>query len=250
MNRPRDALAAVSPDVRLPPLGLRIADHLERDIIAGRYQEGERIREQEVADRFGASRGPVREAFRIVERDGFLIHEPWCGLRVVSFDAPALADLMDVVGALQGLIARLTATHANPVDLTDFSATIAEMERSVESGDAMSHQLHLAFEAGALLRAACGSDRAGAMMMQIGRLTYWQHRHLLDASLAWRQETVRLWQRLEREVSSGNPDGSDRAARTLVKHSRKYMLAQLLNRQPGPMLEELPAHMAQLPMQI
>ena len=237
-------------DVRPPPLGLQIADKLERDIISGRYKEGERIREQEVADRFGASRGPVREAFRIVERDGFLIHEPWCGLTVVRVDAAALGDLMDVVGALQGLIARLTATHADHASLSQFSAIVAEMERCVSAEETMAHQLHLAFEAGALLRTMCGSDRAGAMMMQIGRLTYWQHRHLLDAPIAWRHEAVGHWKHLERELLLGRPESSDRAARAMVKHSRKYMLARLKTRGPAPMLEGLPAHMAQLPLRI
>ncbi|WP_430332947.1 GntR family transcriptional regulator [Rhodococcus sp. ACT016] len=50
----------------------RIADHLREEILAGRMHPGERIRQEEVAARTGASRLPVREAFRILEAEGLV----------------------------------------------------------------------------------------------------------------------------------------------------------------------------------
>jgi DNA-binding GntR family transcriptional regulator len=54
------------------PLSLaeQIAERISIEILRGRYQPGERIIEQGIADSFKVSRGPVRDAIRILEREG------------------------------------------------------------------------------------------------------------------------------------------------------------------------------------
>jgi len=62
------------PGSRAPMLSLpeQIAEQIGKDILAGRYEPGARIQEVEVANSFNGSRGPVREALRILERDGLI----------------------------------------------------------------------------------------------------------------------------------------------------------------------------------
>lgn len=50
----------------------RIAELLREAILHGEYQPGERLRQEEIAQRYGASRVPVREAFRTLEADGLV----------------------------------------------------------------------------------------------------------------------------------------------------------------------------------
>ncbi|HZK60311.1 MAG TPA: GntR family transcriptional regulator, partial [Cryobacterium sp.] len=50
----------------------RIAASLREDILTGKYSPGERIIQEELAEQFGASRLPVREALRMLEADGLV----------------------------------------------------------------------------------------------------------------------------------------------------------------------------------
>jgi DNA-binding GntR family transcriptional regulator len=60
----------------------RVAAYLREAILGGRLQPGDRIRQEEVAARLGASRLPVREALRMLEAEGLTEHEPRKGARV------------------------------------------------------------------------------------------------------------------------------------------------------------------------
>jgi len=231
---------------RTPPLAVQVADQLERDIIAGIYRPGERLREQEIADRSGISRGPVREAFRIVEQDGLITNEPWKGQRVVELNADELADLMDVVAALQGLLARLAAVHASKSKLAEIKALIEAMEDCLANQHPMREQIRLAFEAGAILREACGSNRAATMMTRVGRLAYWQHRFLLNASTDWRAEAIAHWRNLYEALAASDGESADGRAHDMVRHSKRFML-QSFGSDAGNRLEPLPDHMLKFP---
>lgn len=237
--------------VRVPPLVLQIADRLERDIIAGRYACGAWLREQDIADRLGTSRGPVREALRLLELDGFAEVVPWRGTRVVAMTPDELDDLMEVVASLQGLVARLAAIHAEPAAFDPLAGMIDEMEATLARPDAMGRQLALAFEAGAMLREICTSDRAGGMLMRVGRLAYWQHRFLMEANLRWRKAAVLKWRVLLAALYAGDGDRADRAARAMVhqskqligKAARRTAHARSMGSDPAVEPEELPARM-------
>ena len=222
---------------------MQIADQLERDIIGGRYTSGDWIREQDIADRLGTSRGPVREALRLVELDGLIEMVPWRGARVVAMSAPELDDLMEVVAALQGLVARLAAVHANETAFDQVEALVDQMEATIIQVQPMGRQLRLAFETGALLREVCGSDRAGAMLMKVGRLAYWQHRYLLQADRRWRVAAIRKWRALVAALRVRDGERADRAARDMVHHSKSYIMRVLAKGVMMPLPDELPARM-------
>ena len=225
MARTINALTeATSEGVRTPPLVLQIADRLEQEIVSGRYSEGEWLREQEIADRLGTSRGPVREALRLVEQEGFVESVAWRGMRVVSMSRSELDDLLEVVAALQGLVSRLVSAHASDSEIDEIERMIETMETTLQSPDGMPRQLALAFEMGVQLRLICGSRRAGEMLMKVGRLAYWQHRYLLTADKRWRTSAVAKWRRLLAAIRSRNGDRADKAARDMVQHSKAYIM--------------------------
>lgn len=58
---------------RPEPLGVTIADALRRDIVSGRLAGGTELRQEELAEKFGTSRIPVREAMQALERDGLIV---------------------------------------------------------------------------------------------------------------------------------------------------------------------------------
>jgi GntR family transcriptional regulator, rspAB operon transcriptional repressor len=60
----------------------QIAAHLRQEILTGKLKPGDPLREIEVSERFGVSRGPIREAFRKLTQQGLLVLEPNKGVHV------------------------------------------------------------------------------------------------------------------------------------------------------------------------
>jgi DNA-binding GntR family transcriptional regulator len=85
-------------------------------IDAGVYKPGDRLVESELADRFGVSRTPVREALQRLETQSMLTRDGR-SLIVASLDHNQLAELYAVRTELEGLAARLAARHATPEEM-------------------------------------------------------------------------------------------------------------------------------------
>lgn len=77
----------------------------------GTYRPGDRMVESELADRFGVSRTPIREALQRLETQS-LLKRDGRSLIVASLDHNQLAELYVVRAELEGLAARLAAQHA------------------------------------------------------------------------------------------------------------------------------------------
>ena len=85
-------------------------------IDSGLYKPGDRLVESELADRFGVSRTPIREALQRMETQSLLTRDGR-SLIVASLDHNQLAELYVVRGELEGLAARLAAKHATPEEV-------------------------------------------------------------------------------------------------------------------------------------
>jgi DNA-binding GntR family transcriptional regulator len=97
--------------------GPRDAYELILDAIdGGAYRPGDRLVESELADRFGVSRTPIREALQRMETQG-LVARDGRSLIVASLDHTQLAELYVVRGELEGLAARLAARAAAPEEV-------------------------------------------------------------------------------------------------------------------------------------
>ncbi|PYF09545.1 GntR family transcriptional regulator [Rhodobacter viridis] len=85
-------------------------------IDAGLYRPGDRLVESELAERFGVSRTPVREAMQRLETQAMLARDGR-SLIVASLDHNQLAELYVVRAELEALAARLAAKHAAPEEI-------------------------------------------------------------------------------------------------------------------------------------
>lgn len=105
--------------------GEQVADHLRREIFAGRLAPGERIPQEEIASALGVSRIPVREALVILEREGRVRMELHRGAFVLAMDAESVRDNAEIYGMIYSLVARRAAERAT-YELDDRLASIAE----------------------------------------------------------------------------------------------------------------------------
>jgi DNA-binding GntR family transcriptional regulator len=94
-------------------------------IDGGTYRPGDRLVESELADRFGVSRTPIREALQRLETQSLLARDGR-SLIVASLDHTQLAELYVVRCELEGLAARLAARHATEEEVRVLRQMIEE----------------------------------------------------------------------------------------------------------------------------
>jgi DNA-binding GntR family transcriptional regulator len=102
-------------------------------IEAGQFKPGDRLVESELADRFGVSRTPVREALQRLETQGMLTRDGR-SLIVASLDHGQLADLYAVRAELEALAARLAARAASDEELRVLRGMVGD-DRALVGGD-------------------------------------------------------------------------------------------------------------------
>jgi DNA-binding GntR family transcriptional regulator len=108
---------------------------LRRRIVDGEYGQGERLTETRLADDFGVSRNPVREALRVVEAEGFVQILPRRGAVVATLDETAVRDLFAVRQQLETLAAGLAAERATAEDVAMLRRLVADANKATEAED-------------------------------------------------------------------------------------------------------------------
>ncbi len=116
----------------------------------GTYRPGDRLVESELADRFGVSRTPIREALQRLETQSLLARDGR-SLIVASLDHNQMAELYVVRSELEGLAARLAARHATEEEVRLLRTLVEEDRARVDDPAALSRtnrrfhrQVHLA----------------------------------------------------------------------------------------------------------
>lgn len=100
------------------PLRQRLKEALLRRIIGGHYHPGDRLVELRIAEEFGTSQGPVREALRELEATGLVTNIPRRGTYVAEVMSEGLREIYTVRGALEEQATRVvTARRACDIDL-------------------------------------------------------------------------------------------------------------------------------------
>jgi DNA-binding GntR family transcriptional regulator len=143
----------------------QIADDLGAAIARGEFAGGERLLEQEIAKRYGVSRGPVREALRILAQRGLAVLYARRGAFVVEVSLDSLVDLFNTRAVLMGLAARYFAVMATDEARVKLGEALEQL-RSVskaEDTDPVSF-VRATSRVGLLIARNCGSDSLGRLI--------------------------------------------------------------------------------------
>jgi DNA-binding GntR family transcriptional regulator len=115
---------------RVESLASLVAEELERMIIRGELQAGDRINESTLAQMFSISRGPIREACRSLEKSNLVRVVTNRGVFVREMSVAQAAEIYDVRAHLFGLAGRLAATRTSLRDVADLRAMVVEMQEA------------------------------------------------------------------------------------------------------------------------
>lgn len=144
---------------------------LEKEIASGALEPGKRLDEKEIGARFGVSRTPVREAFRLLAADGLVDLNGRQGVMVRALSMNTLLEMFQVMAELEGLCARLAARRISPDQL----ATLRQIQQQMaDCGPSISpeafYEMNLSFHEGiyAFARNAFLAEETRALRNRVG----------------------------------------------------------------------------------
>jgi len=119
--------ASSSPAGSSSTLAVALAERLREMIIEGELPAGTRLNERALCDRLGASRTPLREAFRLLAADHLVELQPNRGAQVVTLSDADIRDSFEVMGALEALSGELACQRISSDEIAEIKALTFEM---------------------------------------------------------------------------------------------------------------------------
>ena len=166
-------------------------DQLQHAILEGVLKPGERLRAQALAQRFGTSRTPVREALLALQADGLVAVEPNRGAVVSAFDRDDLLDLYAVRALLEPAAAALAATRIGAADVARLQALCEQADgAAIEDLIAGNEAFHR------IIGEAAGSPRLAVAMRAVAgiprafRSAFWRSEEQRAESLLCHRRLV------------------------------------------------------------
>jgi DNA-binding GntR family transcriptional regulator len=138
----------------------RIVEFIKDAVISGTLKPGERVPESEIAERFGISRTPIREAFRQLESEGFLMMTPRKGAVVSPITDKDVREFYAIKSLLEGYAAEKACVELTDKELKKLQDLNAEMAKNEEKGNVknffkLDNQFHEVFIKGSRNEKLC-----------------------------------------------------------------------------------------------
>lgn len=229
--------AALHPTIALlqsSSLASVVQQEIERAILAGEYAPGSKLLEAALAEKLGVSRGPVREAFRILDEAGLVRTEKNRGVFVRDIPIDEAIEIFDLRAAMDEWVGRRLAEHITPPQLKELRGLVAAMTQAVKAQEAYEyHMLNLKFH-----------DRLVEMTGN-RKLTSIYRKFIKELSLFRRRNLAEGWlmpvsagehQKIVQAIATGDPQAAGRAMFDHVMESKERTIANDLRRQ-GETLE-------------
>ena len=215
-------------------LAEQIAARLSERIVGGVYAPGQRIMEQAVAAEFQVSRGPVREALRLLEKDGLVTIFARRGALVTKLSIEEVKEIFDVRAVLNGLRDRAIAEDLDrqrhlPL-LEKEIANLTRLARDGVQGDAYVDAVaRLNRLLGQMLR-----NRRLKLILDSLALQTLRYSRLGLSTPQRRRQSVQHWQTLLKAIRDGDGAEAERIARQRVSDSRDAAISKLQETEKKP----------------
>ena len=112
----------------------RVFHKLREDILSGRYEEHEELKEMAISEEMGVSRTPVREAFRQLELEGLIQIIPNKGAYVTGITEQDVKDIYMIRSLLEGLCARWATEHISDAQMREMEENVYLSEFHAQKG--------------------------------------------------------------------------------------------------------------------
>ena len=206
-----------------------VQQEIERAILQGEYAPGSKLIEATLAERMGVSRGPVREAFRMLEEAGLVRNEKNRGVFVRDIPIEEAVEIFDLRAAMDELVGRKLAKDITPAQLKEIKGLVDAMEKAVKVEDAYNyHLLNLKFH-DRLVEMAGNSKLTSIYRKLIKELSLFRRLNLADGWLL--PISASEHRKILKAIASGDVDAAGRAMFEHVMDSKERTIENDLRRQ-------------------
>lgn len=208
----------------------KILETIREAILRGSLRAGEKVAEPELAERFGISRTPIREAFRQLESEGYLTVIPRKGAVVTSLSERDVEEFYAIKSILEGYAAQMAAVKLSDKEIERLETINERLAQLAREGDVKTFfRVHSEFHD--LFIKAAGNDKLleliNQLMMKFNRL------RMASLSLPGRMEiSVQEHRKIIEAFKEHDADKADK----LVSKSAAYggqVLIQSMAREEG-----------------
>ena len=200
-------------------LTMAVQQEVERAILAGEYAPGDKLNEAALALKLGVSRGPVREAFRMLDEAGLVRTEKNRGVFVRDIPIDEAIEIFDLRAAMDELVGRQLAQHITPAGLKEIRGLVDAMEKAVKADDAHAyHLLNLQFH-DRLVEMAGNRKLASVYRKLVKEISLFRRLNLAGQNVL-PESAHAHWAILE-SIKSGDPEIAGRTMFDHAMHSRE-----------------------------
>lgn len=204
-------------------LAEQIADTIAAGIVRGEHAPGSRLQELGLAAAFGVSRGPVRDALKLLHREGLVDLQARRGATVQVLSRKDVVEIFEIRAVLYGLAGETIARRAEPAVLAALDASVEDLHAALGGRDPEAF-LDAIYQKSMFFADTCGSDLLRSMIYMRGRQTLSLTQRAMVVPVnqaAW----VANWQALVERIRAGDAPGADAAGRHLVRHVEGLVVA-------------------------
>lgn len=217
-----------------PTVANQVAQELARRVVDGRYAPGASLREVPLAEEFGVSRSSVREALRILERDGVASIAPHRGASVTRLTTDELIDIYQVRTVLLGLAFALGSERCSDADVEWLAARVGDMRKAARQDDRRGNARHAEISAAMalyLIRRA-GNRRLEQLLTQMSAQIA-RYTRLGLSTPDRRRQSLASWEQVLDAMKRRDAAAAERLGRKLVTDTLRFALGRIAGLDPG-----------------
>jgi len=182
----------------------RIADDIRRAILEGKLRPGDRLLEVEMSKQMGVSRGPIREALRVLEQEGLLHSQPFKETVVAEFTTEEVVHvLIPIRLTVETYALRKALPSFRDEDFAFLEQCIEDMRASGETNDVMRLvEADLAFHEYFIVKSNVPNlmNIWSSIYTRIRMHFFMQDQQFEDITLVWEQHSVLLDAMRKRDI--------------------------------------------------
>lgn len=201
-----------------------VYETIREDIISGRLESNARLKVADLAERYGTSTNPVREALQQLRGEGFVVMEPNRGARVRPIDADFVRDIIEIEVLIEAALTRWFVSIVSDADIVELEAIEAEIEANNFVDRTLHGQLDTRFHQFIYDR---HYNRHAAEL-------WWKHREILRAisrrfptSLSRRQAVLNEHRELIECIRAQDAEGAAAVVARHVEGSGRHIIEQM-----------------------